>query len=350
MTQNPNLNKQKLLQCIEEAVSTEKKDSERILEYLKECDQLDLEVLPLDMNKSEVACTFEDERTLRISLSALISGESQFLEDIVTERQKKGDFKTFQDFCERIDPEILPGEFLSHCVEAGAFDSTGASRASLFLGYEKIIQAVQKSKADQSSNQISLFEALPASSKAQLAPMPLPDAESWTDEETIAHEKNAMGFSFTEYLSDSPPYVDEEPPLPPEELTVDDLKASFPQGAEPNKPATADLPAQERTAPGSENEPEVISESASEESKPVPSTFIIQFQTSKTTENTLIQLRKLIEQSPGDVSVMLEFIDEQNNTTSLKTHTDYSVQISEKFVKDVESITGESTTRILNEV
>ncbi len=335
--QNPDQNKQKLLKGIEEAVSAEKKDSDRILSYLSECDQYDIEVLPLDINKSDVVWTFETETGLRIGFSALVCGGSQFLEDITAERRDNGDYQSFQDFCERIDLEIFPEEFLSRCVASGAFDSTEASRAQLFQGHETIIQAVQTSKAEQSSHQISLFEMVPASSKVQLAHIPLPDAESWTDEATIAHEKNAMGFSFTEYL------------LRREDENTSENVLSEPEPKPEPKPEPEPEPEPE-AEPEAEPEPEAIPEPASEESQPGLSAFIIQFQASKTTEDMLIQLQKLIERSPGDVRVMLEFIDEKKTTTCIKTHHDYSVDISEELIQSIEAVTGEQTTRISQEV
>lgn len=328
MEQNTDLNRQKLLQFVEEAVSCEEKDDARILSYLRECDQLGIKVLPLDINKSEAVCTIEDEHTFRIGFSALVpGGRAQFLEDILADRQENGQFQTFQEFCERIDLDLLPENFLLRCIEAGAFDSTGTSRARLLLGYENIVQVVQKSKADRSVNQISLFDALPASSKVQLAPMPLPEAESLTDEETIEHEKNALGFSFTKYL------------LQREEENTGEGDLNGAEGEQ-------SFVSEEMLL---ETEDEVPPESISDEPELVPSAFIIQLQTRNTTESTLLQLRERMIQSSGDVNVMLEFIDEQQNKTSVRTHTNYAVSLSEEFVKDIEAITGKKTTRVLNE-
>ncbi len=446
MPQNTDVDKQKLLEFIEEVVSAEEKDGERILAYFRECDQLGLEVFPLDANKSAMLCTLEDEMALRMGFSVLIPGGAQFLEDILTERQKNGHFQTLQEFCERVNLDTLPENFLLHSIEAGAFDSTGASRSQLLQSYGKIVQSVQKSKADRSANQISLFDMLPAPSAKQLAPMPLPEAESLTDEQIIEHEKNASGFSFTEYqlqrdtesssveddlnepdevsmtvvpldtteaivkeapeneveppetadvivekaletekapedevdsppetadvivekapetadISESPappPFLAEEPPLTPEKFMAEDRDASFSQevtsaihaSKEPEQ--TQSSPDIEDALPPSLEKPAMSPDLISEEERiqvvqEVPSAFIIQLQTGNTTEDMLLQLQERIQQTPGEIGVIFEFVDEQQQKTSVKAHADFSVAVSEEFVKAIKTITGEKAVRL----
>ena len=124
------------LRMIEEAVSAEKKDNDRIISYLQECYQLGVEVLPVDINQSDVKCTIDGhEKHLRLGFSAIVSQDEQFIEDIVAERRENGHFQNFQDFCERISIETIPSSFFTRCVEAGAFDAVEASRTSLFAGH-----------------------------------------------------------------------------------------------------------------------------------------------------------------------------------------------------------------------
>ena len=191
---------EKLLTMIEEAVSAEKKNSERIVSSFWECSQLGIEVLPLDINRSEITCSFEDDSSLRLGFSAILSGHEPFLESLLAVRREKGGFQSFQDCCEKLELESIPASFFPGCIEAGAFDPVEDSRTRLFAGYEKILKAVRASKAEQASNQISLFAILPGASEAKIMVPPLPKVDEWTDDELIEHEHHAMGFSFTAYL------------------------------------------------------------------------------------------------------------------------------------------------------
>ena len=347
MTQNTKLDLQKLLRMIEEAVSAEKKDSDRVISYLQECYQLGVKVLPIDINQSDVKCTIDGhEKHLRLGFSAIVSRDEPFIEDIVNERRENGQFQNFQDFCERIPIETIPSSFFTRCVEAGAFDSVEVSRTSLFAGHEHIIQAVQKSVSERSANQISLFDT-----PAQLRQIPLPETEAWTEEETIEHEKAALGFSFTEYLlhrdeedGEEPPgtyeqeqiqtpVLESSPPLPPEQFSPEEFEVSFPQGF------TADLPP-------SDKEAEISSKALSTASAPSPSTLILQL-TNNTTENDLLQLKDLCERHPGKTHVLLEFSDEDDNKTLMKAHDDYCVAISEKLLQAITMIVGDDRINLL---
>ncbi len=219
-----------LLQCIEEAVSAEGKDTRRILSYLNECDQLGIDVLPPDINQSDMECVLESETALRLGFSALLPAGSHCLTNILEERRKHGVFKSFQDFCERIDVETFPEGLLTRSIEAGLFDSTSVSRARLLAGYSKILNAVQKSKTEQAANQISLFDMIPAASQAKAAPVTLPDADPWTDDERIDHETRAVGFSYTAYL------LQRDEDDTEEEVTADDETGDVPDHRQPARP------------------------------------------------------------------------------------------------------------------
>ena len=54
------LDLQRLLRMIEEAIGMEKKDSENIISYFQECYQLGVEILPLDINQSQITCSVEN--------------------------------------------------------------------------------------------------------------------------------------------------------------------------------------------------------------------------------------------------------------------------------------------------
>lgn len=79
-----------------------------------------------------------------------------------------------------------------------------------------------------------------------------------------------------------------------------------------------------------------------------PATVVIRFRPT-VTEDTLYQLRHLLEQHPGDASVILEFIDDDAPATLIKTHPDYAIDISEKFMQAVKQLVGEANIRRLDE-
>jgi hypothetical protein len=337
MLQNVVPDIQKLVQLVEETIQQKNSDNTRILFFLRECRQLGVEILPVDINMSGTSCSIEDKDNIRIGFSLLVSDEEQFVEDILAERQQNGQFQSFQDFCERIPLDSVSEDFIVRCIQVGAFDSIEVSRSRLFLGREKILQAVRKANAERSAGQFNLFAALQTSPGSQSPPIELPEVKEWTEEEIVAQEKEAVGFSFTEYLEvsadeseSSLPQEEHEPSLPQEEDELDPL-SSQEEKVEPENSTVVTLP-----------EGIVVTEDA----ETTFSTFIIQLPITTTTEETLVQLREIIKKYPGTSEVLLEFIDDNNTKTHIRPHADYSVHISEDLVEETEAVTGGHTTRL----
>jgi hypothetical protein len=188
-----------LTQLLEDSLTQHRKEPQRIVDYIRECRQIGLDVLPFDINRSEAECTVEGEQAVRIGFSLLPSVEGSFVKAIFTERQSNGHFSSFQDFCERLDIEKIPDEFLTHVIQIGGFDSIEASRAALFQGYQTIILAVQQVKTEQATGQFSLFAQPTAGTPT---PISLPTVDEWTKEHRIEREKEILGFSFEECLLD----------------------------------------------------------------------------------------------------------------------------------------------------
>jgi len=341
---------QKFVQLLEEAISQEVRDADRILAYLRECRQYGLDVLPVDLNRSGAVCTVEDPEHLRLGFSVVVSGQPQFIEDLLAERHQRGPFRSFQDFCERIDCDALSDTFLTQGIQAGVFDAVEPSRARLLAGWKPIAQAVRNARAEQESGQFSLFAALPK--KSQPAGLKLPDIADWSEEEKIAREQEAMGFSFTDYLAESPTSSE----ILDEEINSLGEAEAFPSWEGQGVGNTASVPSetpQPTPIPSQEgNQPTSATVLAEEEAEPVsappqpPLTLILRVALSQMTEARLYQLRDLLERTPGETPVVLELLDDANAVTHVATHADYCVRLSEELTQGIEALLGAQTTRV----
>lgn len=382
----------RLLRMVEEAVSANPKDRSRLLSILRECAALGVNILPLDINASDDVCSLEGERGLRFGFSALMAGRQQFVQDILAERQKKGAFRSFQHFCERVQLASIPTEFFETCIRAGVFDSIEESRAALLAGFQKIIAAVNAANEERASNQFSLFAALPA----QLRPVPLPKVTAWTEEDTIEQENAALGFSFTEFLltldatetvdgeemgesaeqaeethalvapqlqeglrvelpepvvsstektlpvQEDPAVVD-APELPEhsDEPEIDSViniennirsdEIKWEEGREDTLPVEADetnIPFSDEPVSGVRVEEEI--NAPVEQETPDDSVLVLALPTALATTATLRRLRDVLESHPGNVPVVFEFGEEQNKT-HVRVHQDYFVTASDEL-------------------
>ncbi len=126
-----------------------KKDS--LVEHLEDCRRMELDVLPPDVNSSDVefgvsrhalASGSDDasaSRPITFGLSAIKGCGGQAAVAIVAERNKNGPFRDLFDFCERVDPAACNRATIESLIKAGAFDRTGGRRAQLMAVLDRAI-------------------------------------------------------------------------------------------------------------------------------------------------------------------------------------------------------------------
>ena len=116
------------------------------LAYVSECRRMGLSVLAPDINASELRCRGK-EKTLRLGLELIRLLASKTAEAIVSERKRRGPYRSIEDLSRRVPLDRTDAEAL---VGAGALDSLSPelTRAKklmyLFTQVEKCVQVVQK--------------------------------------------------------------------------------------------------------------------------------------------------------------------------------------------------------------
>ncbi|HSL67081.1 MAG TPA: DNA polymerase III subunit alpha, partial [Actinomycetota bacterium] len=136
-----------------------KDDKDRKPFYLNACRLMGLEVLPPDVNESELdfAPVPGGEPKVRYGLSAVRNVGSGAVGQIIEARRSRGGFGSFADFCRKVDPGVLTKKVLESLVLAGAFDSLGYARKALLEGYEKVSGPIAAERKAEAAGQFSLF-------------------------------------------------------------------------------------------------------------------------------------------------------------------------------------------------
>src|SRR5206468_6203272 len=91
-------------------------------------------------------------------LSAIRNVGEGLVARIVAERDERGPFSDFYDFCERVDPMVLNKRTVESLIKAGAFDSLGHPRKALCLVYEQIVDRTVARRRERDQGTMSLFE------------------------------------------------------------------------------------------------------------------------------------------------------------------------------------------------
>jgi len=179
-------------------MSAEIGDIDYVVQLIDECRKMGLQVLPPDVNESNVHFAVVPQG-IRFGLSAIKNVGVNAVENIIGVRKECGPFENIFEFCCRVDSRLVNKKTVESLIQAGAFDSVSADRARLFESVEKAIQFGQYNQGCKSAGQSTLFESGAPSDKAFRFP-PLPDAAPWSESEKLKREKNVLGF----YVSGHP--------------------------------------------------------------------------------------------------------------------------------------------------
>ena len=183
--------------------------------YLAECRTMGIEVTVPDVNRSlsdfapVPAGTGGDGATvdggvgggaerILFGLSAVRNVGAGLVELILAERDENGPFGDFDDFCQRVNTQVLNKRTIESLIKAGGFDSMGHPRQGLLTVFEQIVDATIARRKEHDMGVMSLFGEMedgPAFDER----IKIPDVE-FDKKQRLAFEKEMLGL----YVSDHP--------------------------------------------------------------------------------------------------------------------------------------------------
>jgi len=143
----------------------ESDDHDDIIKCLTECKRLGIKVLPPDINNSGDSFTVNDNSEILFGL-APIKNLGKSVDLILDERKIAGPFKSFKDFCERVDLGKVNRLKVESLIKAGAFDRFGSKRASLLHATELVWDYKDQMKSYRSK--VETFEKKTAACEQRL--------------------------------------------------------------------------------------------------------------------------------------------------------------------------------------
>ena len=168
-------------------------NSDKIAEYIAECKDCKIPLLPPDVNRSFDRFTVENDG-IRFGLVAIKNIGRGFIQSMVQRREIDGEFTSFQDFCERMfDCNDMNKRAVENLIRAGAFDSIGVKRAQLMAVYEKVLDAIADSRRTNVEGQLDFFGMAAQSSTVSASDVVLPDLPEYSATELMFMEKETTG-------------------------------------------------------------------------------------------------------------------------------------------------------------
>ena len=185
----------------------------KVAEYILNCRQMGIRLLPPDINKGESAFsveenestektgeeTFKYNKSIRYGLSAIKSIGKPVIDAIVRERNQNGIYRNFRNFVERLSGKELNKRTIENFIKAGALDGLCDNRKQLMMIYVQVVDSVNQEKKNAMAGQMSLFDFVAEEDKKDFE-IRMPDVEEYDKEQLLAFEKEVLGV----YISGHP--------------------------------------------------------------------------------------------------------------------------------------------------
>ena len=169
---------------------------DKVASAIAECRRLGIEILPPDVERSQL--DFEPEGgAIRFGLLAIKNVGAGAVESIVNARTAGGDFSSLQDLCERIDLRLANKRVFEALAKVGALQKFGHP-AQLLLALDDALSAGTSVQRERAAGQVSLFDSSPG--LASTVAVKLPSAAEAPTRERLRWERELLGV----YLSDHP--------------------------------------------------------------------------------------------------------------------------------------------------
>ncbi|MCX7712225.1 MAG: DNA polymerase III subunit alpha [Chthoniobacterales bacterium] len=177
-------------------LSNEEGKTEKLGSIIADCQRVGIQVLPPDINRSELKftpCVHKGKPAILFGLAAIKNVGAEAIAAALRERNTNGPFTSLGEFCARCPDCKRP--LLQSLIQAGAFDCLGTPRYLLDAHLDRILNAASGIHRDRSIGQRSLFDELEF-----VNPFPTHDDKNlkpWDLDQILAMEKDLLGYYFS---------------------------------------------------------------------------------------------------------------------------------------------------------
>ena len=175
-------------------MSTELTNTSKLREFVEELKRLKIEIIKPSINKC-----FSDFRAINgkiiYGLGAIKNVGFEAISNIINERKKNGNYKSFVDFINRAKAKDVNKLQLEGLVKAGVFDEFDEDRNKILNSIPKIIQTIKNINDDKDNHQTNLFGDQ-ENNEIEFNFLP---STPWRQKELLSEEFNAIGFYLTNH-------------------------------------------------------------------------------------------------------------------------------------------------------
>ncbi|GAA3132135.1 hypothetical protein GCM10020001_062950 [Nonomuraea salmonea] len=174
-------------------------DKDKAAVYLAECRKMGIQVLPPDVNDSQLDFVAVGDTQVRFGMGAVRNVGENVVDGIVKARTEKGRFTDFNDFLAKVPLTACNKRVIESLIKAGGYDSLDHPRKGLLMIHEQAVESVIDIKKNEAHGQDSLFGGLADDGDDEVFSIAVPEGE-WDKKTKLDFEREMLGL----YVSDHP--------------------------------------------------------------------------------------------------------------------------------------------------
>ena len=164
-------------------------DVEKISEIIHECDRMEIEVLPPDINESFADFSVvPNTQNIRFGLTTIKNFGAGITEAIIEERKSNGPYQSLADFLSRVHDRNLNKKSLEALIASGALDRF-EERGAMYNNLDQLLAFNKEQTAGKEAAQDSLFGAV----SGGVNDLILEEVEPASTEDKLQWEKELLG-------------------------------------------------------------------------------------------------------------------------------------------------------------
>ncbi|NLM97157.1 MAG: DNA polymerase III subunit alpha, partial [Halanaerobiaceae bacterium] len=182
-------------------LSTVMDSQNKVGQYVRECKEMGIEVLPPDINKSDCEFKPDGDNKIHFGLKAIKNvGESAIA--AIIEGRKDGPYTSLDDFLQRVDLRRVNVQVTESLIKAGAFSSFRETRSQMLVKYEELYGKANRYRQKRAEGQTSFFDIVEDQESFFEDKVKYPEIGEMPVDEILAYEKEYLGIYLTAHPLD----------------------------------------------------------------------------------------------------------------------------------------------------
>jgi DNA polymerase-3 subunit alpha len=173
-------------------------DASAISRYIRNCEEMGIEVLPPDINESSKKFTVVNGK-IRFGLLGVKNVGENAIDNIIETREAKGEPKDIFQFIDNIDVSVVNKKAVESLIKAGAMDCLNTNRAAHMAVFEQLMEAAQNDARKNIAGQMSLFQTSSEEMNSGDITGELPEVENFSKRILLSMEKEMLGVYITDH-------------------------------------------------------------------------------------------------------------------------------------------------------